>query len=108
MSIGGGPNKYLAKIASKMRKPDGLFIIDHNELPGVLHSLDHRDLTGIGRNMEVRLHAAGIHAVENLCAATKPALPLAPVVVEFGEVAVEEYPAAGEAFEHVGAAKIDQ
>ena len=74
VSIGAGPNKYLAKIASKMRKPDGLFIIKHCDLPGVLHPLDLRDLTGIGRNMEVRLHAAGIHTVESLCAATKPAL----------------------------------
>jgi len=74
VSIGAGPNKYLAKIASKMRKPDGLFVIEHRDLPGVLNALDLRDLTGIGRNMEVRLHAAGIHTVESLCAASKPAL----------------------------------
>jgi len=47
-SIGAGPNKYLAKIASKMRKPDGLFIIEHRDLPGVLNAMDLRDLTGIG------------------------------------------------------------
>ena len=71
VSIGAGPNKYLAKIASKMRKPDGLFVIEHHALPGVLHALDLRDLTGIGHNMEVRLHAAGIHTVATLCAASK-------------------------------------
>ena len=63
VSVGAGPNHYLAKMASKMRKPDGLFIIEHHELPDVLHPLKLRDLTGIARSMETRLHAAGIHTV---------------------------------------------
>lgn len=74
VSVGAGPNKFLAKMASKMRKPDGLFIIEAHELPSVLHELKLRDLTGIARSMETRLHAAGIHTVERLCAASKPAL----------------------------------
>jgi DNA polymerase-4 len=74
VSIGAGPNKYLAKIASKMRKPDGFFLIEQHALPGILHGLELRDLTGIARSMETRLHAAGIHSVEALCAATKPVL----------------------------------
>jgi len=74
VSIGAGPNKFLAKMASKMRKPDGLFIIEAHELPVVLHELKLRDLTGIARSMETRLHAAGIHTVQSLCAASKPAL----------------------------------
>ena len=74
VSIGAGPNKYLAKIASKMRKPDGLFIIEHHQLPDILHPLNLRDLTGIGSRTEERLHAAGIRTVESLCAAGKPEL----------------------------------
>ena len=74
VSIGAGPNKYLAKIASKMRKPDGLFLIRPCDLPDILHVLDLRDLTGIARSMETRLHAAGIHSVASLCAASKPVL----------------------------------
>jgi DNA polymerase-4 len=74
VSIGAGPNKYLAKIASKMRKPDGLFIIAQRDLPEILHALHLRDLTGIARSMETRLHAAGIHTVANLCSAPKPVL----------------------------------
>lgn len=74
VSIGSAPNKYLAKIASKMRKPDGLFLIEHPDLPHILHPLQLRDLTGIGRSMEMRLHAAGIHTVAALCAASKPTL----------------------------------
>jgi DNA polymerase-4 len=74
VSIGGGPNKYLAKIASKMRKPDGLCILESRELPDALHGLALRDFTGIGRSMETRLHAAGIHTAASLCAASKPVL----------------------------------
>lgn len=74
VSIGAAPNKYLAKIASKMRKPDGLFLIGSRDLPHILHPLALRDLTGIGRSMELRLHAAGIHTVSALCAAPKATL----------------------------------
>ena len=74
VSIGAGPNRYLAKMASKMRKPDGLFIIENSALPGVLHELKLRDLNGIARSMEARLHAVGIHTVAGLCAAAKPLL----------------------------------
>jgi DNA polymerase IV len=74
VSVGAGPNRYLAKTASKMRKPDGLFVIEHQDLPEVLQPLKLRDLNGIARSMETRLHAAGIHTVAELCAATKPVL----------------------------------
>ena len=52
-----------AKAASKMRKPDGLFFIHHADLPDILHPLKLRDLNGIGKSMETRMHAAGIHTV---------------------------------------------
>jgi DNA polymerase-4 len=71
VSVGAAPNKYLAKMASKMRKPDGLFIIENKNLPQVLYELKLRDLTGIARRTEARLHAAGIHSVEALCHAPK-------------------------------------
>ena len=74
VSIGVGPNRWLAKMASKMRKPDGLFVIEATDLPQVLHPLDLRDLHGVARGMETRLHAAGIHSVADLCAAPKQTL----------------------------------
>lgn len=74
VSIGAAPNRYLAKMASKMRKPDGLFIIENADLPQVLHELELRDFTGIARSMEARLHASGIHNVRDLCAANKERL----------------------------------
>ncbi len=71
VSVGAAPNRYLAKLASKMRKPDGLFVIEERDLPGVLHELELRDLTGVARSMETRLHAVDIHSVVSLCAAPK-------------------------------------
>jgi DNA polymerase-4 len=74
VSVGAGPNRFLAKTASKMKKPDGLFIIEDKDLPQVLHGLKLRDLNGIAHSMETRLHAAGVHTVAELCAASKPVL----------------------------------
>src|SRR5690348_14964928 len=51
-SIGIGPNQLLAKIASDMQKPDGLTLLDADDLPGVLESLQLRDIPGIGPRME--------------------------------------------------------
>lgn len=58
-------------MATKMGKSDGLFVIRSHELPEVLHGLGLRDLTGIAKNMEARMHSAGIHTVEALCGAPK-------------------------------------
>lgn len=73
-SIGVAPNGWLAKTASKMRKPNGFFIIRSEELPQVLYELELLDLHGIGRNMELRLHANGIHTVEQLYTVPKQVL----------------------------------
>ena len=68
-SIGIAPNVFLAKTASDMQKPDGLVILDTPDLPQALHSLKLRDLYGIGKHMEERLHRAGITTVAQLTAA---------------------------------------
>ncbi|KAF0093328.1 MAG: DNA polymerase IV [Puniceicoccaceae bacterium 5H] len=70
-SIGAGPNLFLAKVASGMRKPDGLKIIETKDLPRALYELKPIDLYGIGPSMEARLKAHGIHTVEQLCALTQ-------------------------------------
>lgn len=70
-SIGIAPNRFLAKTASDMHKPDGLTVIEHAELPDALHGLELRDLCGIGPSMERRLRAAGIDSVTRLCAAPR-------------------------------------
>jgi DNA polymerase-4 len=73
-SIGIAPNPFLAKTASDMQKPNGLVVIEQEDLPGCLHRLELRDLCGIGKNMEERLHAQGIRTVEALCAAGRETL----------------------------------
>lgn len=66
-SVGLAPNRFLAKTASDMQKPDGLTVIRQSDLPHVLYPLKLRDLCGIGHNMEVRLNQAGITSIQQLC-----------------------------------------
>ncbi len=65
-SIGLAPNRFLAKTASNLQKPDGLVSITASQLPEILFSLKPRDLPGIGSRMEARLHRLGIETVEQL------------------------------------------
>lgn len=76
-SVGIGPNRFLAKTASNMQKPNGLVVIRRQDLPHCLHGLSLGSLNGIGRAMEARLNRLGIHTVEQLCAASKSTLRLA-------------------------------
>lgn len=73
-SIGIAPNLFLAKTASNIRKPDGLTVIELNDLPDCLYPLTLRDINGVGRQMEKRLNQAGIHNLRDLWAADKPRL----------------------------------
>jgi len=73
-SIGIAPNPFLAKTASDMQKPDGLVVIEHQDLPHCLYHLELRDFGGIGRNMEKRLHQHGIRTVKSFCEASKETL----------------------------------
>lgn len=70
-SVGIAPNPFLAKTAADMHKPDGLVVIEQEDLPHCLHRLKLRDLCGVGRMMEARLNRSGIETVEQLCASTK-------------------------------------
>lgn len=70
-SVGIAPNRFLAKTASNMQKPDGLVVIRPEDLPQRLYGLRLGDLNGIGRAMEQRLDRLGIHSVEQLCNARK-------------------------------------
>ena len=73
-SIGIAPNTFLAKVASDMQKPDGCVVIEDADLPDCLFGLDLRDLCGIGKAMERRLHRSGIRTVRELCLAGKSEL----------------------------------
>jgi len=73
-SIGIGPNTFIAKTASDMVKPDGLVMIQQRELPDRLFGLEVRALSGIGKQMERRLHRHSIRTVRDLAAKTKEEL----------------------------------
>ena len=67
-SIGMASNRYLAKIASDMQKPDGLIGLLPSQLPRAIAHLDLRDLPGVGARTEVRLNAKGITTMPQLLA----------------------------------------
>ncbi len=65
-SVGLGPNRFLAKVAAEMHKPDGLTLLRLADLPHRLYPLALRDLPGIGPGMEQRLFKHGVTTVEQL------------------------------------------
>ena len=67
-SIGMAPNRYLAKIASDMQKPDGLIGLLPSQLPRAIAHLELRDLPGVGARTEARLNAKGIQTMAQLLA----------------------------------------
>ncbi len=67
-SIGMAPNRYLAKIASDMQKPDGLIGLLPSQLPRAIAHLELRDLPGVGARTEARLNAKGIRTMPELLA----------------------------------------
>lgn len=63
VSIGMAPNRYLAKVASNLKKPDSLEKIDKENFKSVYQRLELRDLVGIKTGSTVRLNLAGITTV---------------------------------------------
>lgn len=60
-NIGIATNRFLAKTAASLHKPDGLDVIDHTNLRQTLAGLELTDLTGIAERNQARLNAAGIY-----------------------------------------------
>lgn len=67
-SVGLATNRYLAKVASDMEKPDGLVALPLDVLPEALKQLALRDLPGIGAQTEKRLNQSGIRTMKDLLA----------------------------------------
>jgi len=67
-SVGLATNRYLAKVASDMEKPDGLVALTLDILPQALRQLTLRDLPGIGARTEKRLNDKGIRTMDELLA----------------------------------------
>ncbi|OZB16305.1 MAG: DNA polymerase IV [Marinobacter sp. 34-60-7] len=60
ISAGVAPNKFLAKIASDWRKPDGLFVITPDEIEAFVTGLPVEKLFGVGQVTASKLHALGV------------------------------------------------
>jgi DNA polymerase-4 len=67
-SVGLATNRYLAKVASDMEKPDGLVALPLDILPEALRGLTLRDLPGIGARTEKRLNERGIMTMADMLA----------------------------------------
>jgi len=65
-SIGLGPNKLVAKIASDFKKPDGLTVVLPEEVQAFLDPMGIRVIPGVGPKTEAELHERGIRTVRDL------------------------------------------
>ncbi len=59
-SVGAAPVKFLAKIASEQRKPDGLFILEAEDVADFLRDLPVTAVPGVGRNFAAALARSGV------------------------------------------------
>ena len=83
-SAGIAPNKFLAKIASDWRKPDGQFEIRDDEVAAFVHELPVKKIWGVGKATEARMHILGIHTCADL---QKISLP--DLTREFGKFGLQ-------------------
>lgn len=65
-SVGIAPNKFLAKMASDMDKPDGLFIIPYGKEKAILRPLPVRRLWGVGKVTEKKLVDSGFNIIGDI------------------------------------------
>jgi DNA polymerase IV len=82
-SAGVAPNKFLAKIASAWRKPDGLFVIQPEEVDSFLLYLPVGRLPGVGKVTEEKLKSFQVQTVADL-----RALDLSTLERRFGRYGV--------------------
>jgi DNA polymerase-4 len=73
-SVGVAPNKLVAKIASDLRKPDGLVVVEPPDVQALLDPLSIRRLFGIGNKTAPHLEEIGIRTLGDLRAASESML----------------------------------
>jgi DNA polymerase-4 len=73
-SIGIAPNKFLAKMASDMKKPLGITILRKREVPRILWPMDISEMYGVGRKTAEKLKTLEIEKIGDLAAADEYAL----------------------------------
>jgi DNA polymerase-4 len=85
-SAGVAPNKFLAKIASDWKKPNGLFVIQPEEVDAFLLPLPVGRLPGVGKVTEEKLKGFDVHTVADL-----RRLDLSVLETRFGRYGVRLY-----------------
>ena len=65
-SIGVGPTKFLAKMASDYQKPMGLTIIRRKDIKNILYPLPIEDMFGVGKKTSPRLRHIGVNTIGDL------------------------------------------
>jgi DNA polymerase-4 len=85
-SAGVAPNKFLAKLASDWRKPNGLFVIQPDDVDAFLLPLPIGRLPGVGKVTEEKLARLGIKTVSEL-----RGLDLSALEQQFGRYGVRLY-----------------
>lgn len=85
-SAGVAPNKFLAKVASDMRKPDGLTVVQPHEIESFLSPLAVGKIPGVGPATNQRLRHFGIRTIKDLRERSRTEL-----VAEFGKMGLAYY-----------------
>ena len=78
-SIGIAPNKFLAKVASDLEKPNGLVVVLPGEEESFLSDLPIERLWGVGPKLADRFHKRGLHKIADL-------RQLGPSQLQFGKL----------------------
>lgn len=78
-SVGVAPNMFLAKLASDMRKPDGLMVVTEADKLNVLRPLPVGRIAGIGKKTEPVFHELGVRTIGDL-----QRCPVEPLRARFG------------------------
>ena len=71
-SIGVAPNKLLAKMASEFHKPNGISIVQPDDLQTLIWPLPCRKINGVGPKADEKLQGHGIHTIGELAARELP------------------------------------
>lgn len=73
-SVGIGPNKFIAQLASKAAKPDGLKLVHTEDVVRFLHPLPVEAIWGVGEATATKLHRLGLTSVRDIAMTKKQTL----------------------------------
>ena len=83
VSIGGGANKYIAKMASSTSKPDGLLIVPNGNELDFMRQVPLNKVWGIGKTAIAKLNRLNIFSVDDVLSIDKLELMFSPCFAKF-------------------------